>query len=83
MNCKPGDLAVIVRARLAPPLLGRLVKCIAPRDDDAWWVDIPLTCPVTGETWFSVYDRALRPIRDQDGEDEILRIAGKPQEVTV
>lgn len=30
---------------------------------------------------FPISDKALKPIRDADGEDEMLRIAGKPEKV--
>jgi hypothetical protein len=47
----------------------------------AWEVDLPLNT-WEGKAQNFLLDSCLRPIRDQDGEDEILRIAGKPQEVT-
>jgi hypothetical protein len=30
MNCKPGDLAIIIRSRLAPENIGRIVEVICP-----------------------------------------------------
>lgn len=90
MNCKQGDIAVIVKVPPKDPkALGLVVKvgsfAISPRGRPAWIVELPR--PVTGANGYvgrrmTCPDACLRPIRDQDGEDEILRIAGKPQEVT-
>lgn len=93
MNCKPGDLAVVVRGSVG---LGAVVRCIrilgkfAPSER----ISIPglgSFCSVAGgQVWeiehsqFAVAsDDCLRPIRDNDGEDEMLRIVGKPQPVEV
>lgn len=72
MNCKPGDLAVIIRARKKPEWLGRVVEVIRPFDSESWVTD-----PMPSE-FVSVMDCALRPIRDSDGEDETLIWAGLP-----
>jgi hypothetical protein len=93
MNCKPGDLAVIVKA-VNPANLGQIVRCVSLlprwacayptgyRFADCWRTEQPFrgwdgtlstVCP----------DEALRPIRDQDGEDETLTWAGKPEQITV
>lgn len=89
MNCKPGDLAVIVSISNPAdrPHLGKIVTCIRHRMDEygGGWVTSPeltiLKGPCRG---FSLiwHDDDLRPIRDQDGEDETLAWAGKPSEVT-
>lgn len=89
MNCRPGDLAVIVRSKYTPQAVGRIVTCVrlkpCPRTGaPAWIIDPPVRgsyedpagCPRSGG-WF--YDECLSPIRDNDGEDETLRIAGKPE----
>jgi hypothetical protein len=92
MNCKQGDLAVVVRS--ASGNEGRIVRCIRTMGvvewkgpgnvikgrGVAWLIDPPLPA------WHGRLDRlaldaCLRPIRDQDGEDEMLRIVGKPHEV--
>jgi hypothetical protein len=95
MNCKPGDLAIVVGGHGLgnDPLKmrGRIVRCIrilGPADlgfeyDEAcptWEVDIDVKDPIDG-VQIGVEDEFLRPIRDNDGEDEILRIAGKPEKV--
>lgn len=46
----------------------------------------PMKYPIEGGGWRATRygvmpDSALRPIRDQGGEDEILRIAGKPESI--
>lgn len=86
MNCKLGDLAVIVRSAVGNE--GLIVEVIAmselrPQYD---WI-VKATRAIR---WQSgqickeghAKDSSLRPIRDNDGEDEMLRIVGKPQEVT-
>lgn len=86
MNCKPGDLAVIVRCdhehRWA---IGRIVRVVtavvSAWGTIGWALEHPLVGP-DGQRRDCAADRCLRPIRDQDGEDEILRLVGKPQEVT-
>ena len=95
MNCKQGDLAVVVRSRHSNA--GRVMTClcIATTEelvatfgstmtihDPIWRVDVPLL-------WINAFrerievlyaaDEALRPLRDSEGEDEMLRIAGLPQ----
>lgn len=81
MNCRPGDLAVIVRCQMHPPLIGTFVRVVRRVPDDYWYMDSPLPKP-DGGAWIFIHDSCLRPIRDNDGEDEMLRIAGKPNEVT-
>jgi hypothetical protein len=98
MNCKPGDLAIIVDPECVQNI-GKIVLCVRlhsseTHDLDGWgfnescgprWVvDQPLSgrlgdgtpCPM-----YTIPDESLRPIRDNDGEDEMLRIAGNPREV--
>ncbi|AJG19051.1 hypothetical protein [Cupriavidus basilensis] len=84
MNCKPGDLAYIVRDPY-PENLGRVVKVVgAPQwidDGPAWF------CQATGgplrvmnidrpretlrDTEFDCYDSDLRPISGVPVEDEV------------
>lgn len=102
MNCKPGDLAIIISSRNCPELIGHVVEVIrafVPGSDlwiywdgsPSWHIRYPdgrLIPRVVGLEARRVpggdrvfYDRNLRPIRDQPGEDEILRIAGKPCDI--
>lgn len=104
MNCKPGDIAIIVRSKFAPQLLGRIVEVLhaAPSEGGFclpngqrhvslqgglrhYWVckfQSPIEAPGEFMPITTVYapapDDCLRPIRDQPGEDETLRIAGLP-----
>ena len=78
MNCKPGDLAVVVG--LGPDeghwALGRVVQCVSLyvfAGYPCWLLKEPMTSP-TGVEYIGVYDGALKPIRDPgDGaRDESL-----------
>lgn len=83
MNCKPGDLAVYVGADLG--LRGRFVTVV---EEDAfvtsvfgrkfWIVDPPLPRDDRRGDALAVDDLVLRPIRDNDGQDETLTWAGLP-----
>ena len=90
MRCKPGDLAIIVESDLGNE--GKIVQCVKLIGDltqrdlhgnletvPMWEVDIDLD----GEGDNTIADYQLRPIRDNDGEDETLTWAGKPNQVTV
>ena len=105
MNCKPGDMAVIVRSKFTPHLIGRIVEVLymAPSygsfclpngqlhaqlvDKRPRWVckfQNPVSAPTDiGQRltdYAPVPDEVLRPIRDQPGDDEMLRITGLPCE---
>lgn len=77
MNCKQGDLAVVAKATWhdVVPHLGRIVRCVRLVDMDGWQTEPEL------EPGRTVYDGALRPIRDNPGEDETLTWAGKPADI--
>ena len=96
MNCKPGDLAIVVRSVAGNE--GKIVRCLAVIPTGTllkgyttagigWLTDIPLNQCLENRN--GTYVRAdylpfalhsfLSPIRDQDGEDEMIRIAGKPK----
>jgi hypothetical protein len=78
MNCKPGDLAVVVLCRDDASLIGRIVTCLRREDFQgvpAWRIEPALTTVRKGAwlvegSWFE--DRCLRPIRDNPGKDETL-----------
>lgn len=93
MNCKQGDLAIIVKSRAGNE--GKIVTCLrlateaelfadnfTTKFGPVWVTDLIVdTCNVFGISTggsHHVCDVFLRPIRDQDGEDEMIRIAGKP-----
>lgn len=88
MNCKPGDLAVMVKSGAGNE--GRILTCIrfigrvsGYEGSDYWEVDKALTSKFGDKTRIA-RDSQLRPIRPQsdDATDEMVLIAGKPQEVT-
>lgn len=92
MNCKPGDLAVIVNSEDTPKAVGSIVRCIkyepGHNGRPAWIIDKNFGDRISDDgrrliigNWFA--DFCLRPIRDQDGEDEMIRIAGKPNKEKV
>ena len=92
MNCKQGDLAIIVRSNSGHE--GKILRCVKflPQHhwrspdlstffEDGWETDTHLKS-WAGDVHCNYPDSQLRPIRDQDGEDEMLRIAGKPERMT-
>ena len=81
LRCQPGDLAVIVRTGTDLPvrLLGRIVEVdVAFMDvrQGRWFWRLKAEIPLRG-TWtmWAVADDVLRPLRDNDGQDETLRAA--------
>lgn len=82
MNCKPGDVAMIVSVytKDAHKHLGEIVECVD------WFLDFD-----GNERWNirardgmdTCDDCNMRPIRDNDGEDETLQWAGLPHKETV
>lgn len=93
MNCKPGDLAIFVKSSAGNVgAIVEVIRPLgySPVFDGATWSDgrfcwlvrsigAPLKSrlgPVYVES--PAPDDYLRPIRDTDGEDEMLRIVGKP-----
>lgn len=82
LRCKPGDLALVTRGEN----VGRLVTVKARSEHGATrWLVSPLGGPLRAvnlTTWAPcrtdaahIEDARLRPLRDQDGTDEVLRIA--------
>lgn len=79
LNCRKGDLAVVVNAAYAKELIGSIVTCARFNDSFGWpgWE----ISPVLGRYWLC-HDRNLRPLRNQPGQDETLTWADVPSEVT-
>jgi hypothetical protein len=79
MRCKVGDLAVVLPVNNAVQYAGRIVRCVAHRNSfgHICWITSP---KLDGDKL--VWDGALYPIRDQDGDDETITWAGKPEGVT-
>lgn len=91
MNCKQGDLAIVVRG----PAAGTVVRCVRRFDGPwfevdgrevpygellGWELDRPVLA-MDGRKHVFKADRALRPVRPDEGEDETLRWAEKPLEI--
>jgi len=80
MRCKQGDLAVIVRSTVGNE--GCIVECVQFRGThtfasgathhDCWKIK------PTRRGQYMAPDSSLRPIRDSDGQDEMLRLVGLP-----
>lgn len=91
MNCKQGDLAIIVKSVASPDDIGAIVRCVefkpGPDGRAAWIVDRKVSpdAVIGGITYIGDWflDASLRPIRDNDGEDETLTWAGKPEKACV
>lgn len=84
MNCKPGDLAIVVKSIAGNE--GKIVRVLRLHpspplqffDGPRWLIDQVLLDSL-GRPIDHLADRVLRPIRDSDREDETLTWAGKPQ----
>ncbi len=87
MNCKQGDLALVIHDGLSIKA-GAVVVCLefvgqaTSRDwqvfNDVWAVEYRGSDRSPNGWWWGLPDSYLRPIRDNDGDDEMLRIAGLP-----
>ena len=81
MNCKQGDLVVVVGGYA--PFLGMILTvtklCVV--HPAHWDTEPPVPCPFMHRP-VSFADSSLRPIRDQSGDDETLTWAGLPAGVT-
>lgn len=89
MNCKPGDLAVVVNASEVPANAGKIVRVthinplVLALFGKLFWEFEGELLADDGSPCDLVDDTVLRPIRDNDGEDETLTWAGKPKKHTV
>lgn len=85
MKFKSGDLAIIVKAHpIHAQHLGRIVELTSKFRSSITgkigWTTIPELKSRSGAKLLANEDYLLL-IRDQPGEDEMLRIAGKPEKV--
>jgi len=85
MRCRVGDLAMVVRCSPGSEItLGHVCEVVEmeihPFTKEIGWVVEP-PCPNGHDC---IVDAFLRPIRDagDDATDEMVLIAGKPQEVS-
>ena len=81
LNCKPGDLAVVVCGGLKINH-GRIIRVLLPVAHPqsrilGWTYEGHLDHRIFSRVGY-VADNCLRPIRDQPGTDETLTWAGKP-----
>jgi hypothetical protein len=81
MNCKPGDLAICVNSYFREDI-GKVVTIFRMSEYlyPGCWESVERVKDAKGNLIYW-HDKHMRPIRDNDGEDEMLRIAGKPREV--
>jgi hypothetical protein len=73
MNCKNGDLVVLLRAEGYPGMVGALGKILRPSTNPLRWHTTFFGHPSshwTGE--WDTLDSHMRPIRDNPGKDETL-----------
>jgi hypothetical protein len=90
MNCKQGDLAIAVTACFGKRRnIGTLVRInsLHSASPPVWNYTILNWCVCDGVNYppgteGRSDDKYLRPLHDNDGEDEILRIAGYPNKET-
>lgn len=87
MNCRPGDMAMVVES-MFPRLLGRIITVhnlllMGPKKIPCWSYTGNLSVP--GYQVEFAEDYCLRPIRDpgDDAVDEMVQLHGKPVEETV
>ena len=90
LNCKQGDLAVIVRSESGNE--GAIFQCVSfaglmpcrwegrAQMLPAWNLDRAIKDVLDGKLPPKMWaiDAAMRPLRDSDGEDEMLRLVGRP-----
>lgn len=90
-NCAKGDIARITRS--AAGNRDKIVTCVKPigpmkvlwPDDKftvefIWEIDRDLP-RMDGQTTRMIPDSCLQPIRDLPGEDEALRLSGRPMDI--
>lgn len=80
MNCKPGDLAVVIRSKCSDHI-GMLVTVVGPAlipELGMWTIEPVKPIPCPSPFGWKCRDSSLRPIRDQPGQDETLTWAPVP-----
>lgn len=85
MNCKPNDMAVVVGScdLTGNHLIGRVFTLTTSYvlDGYSYWHYDGVKVQTPWGQLNALWDGALRPIRDEPGQDESLTWAGLPQEV--
>ena len=94
MNCKLNDLAIVVRGAMASST-GLVLHCVRlssasglRKPDGSFeygpvWETDNYGVAICGNTHNLWMDSALRPLRDEPGQDETLLWAGLPQDQAV
>ena len=83
MNCKQGDIA-FHKGGVLGLNTGKIVKCVRLLGHvpgwtgTRWKVEGALIIGTLGESVNHADDAFLIPLRDTDGEDEIIRLVGLP-----
>lgn len=82
MNCKPGDLAIIVQSKAGNEgKVVRIVKFVGQihgwAGNDRWEIDQEIPSWPDGSS-NTAQDKNLRPLRDDEGDDETLQWAPVP-----
>lgn len=72
MNCKPGDLAIVIGYKNRPHLLGLIIKISHRSDMPERFPNYWLTNPIfyDGNTRIHFDDNNLRPIRPDESPEE-------------
>lgn len=85
LNCIPGDLAVIVRANVSKSdYIGRVIRVTTMAahhypNGPGWNFEGAQLRSLDGSKTIEVAnDCCLRPLRDSDGQDEVLKLVGLP-----
>ena len=81
MRCKPGDLAIVIDWKGIHTGKVVTVVCFSESFGLGCWEVSPETIDPDDGVNVCWNDASLRPIRDQDGEDETLTWAGRPKEM--
>lgn len=75
MNCKQGDLAIIVKSQNNPKFIGsilRVIDCHETEFGTAWMIYDNANLINSG--YLHILDECVMPIRDSDKQDEMLSI---------
>lgn len=90
MNCRKGDIAIVVKSYAGNE--GKILTCLRLATEDEvsklnlnplrghYWVTDVLINYTDGSKGHLCADCNLKPLRDSDGEDEILTKVGKPNQ---
>lgn len=78
MNCKPGDMAIIVRSRAHPEHLGKVIQVHDHYGHEIGWTHTPSLQLKNGNPSLFICDSCLKPLRNDEGPDMMTLLAGIP-----